>query len=352
MHPQCLPFANLVCLAAWLNEASLAIADLVQLSRYCGQRFDLTQAAGGNISVKFGRYMLIKSSGIHLADVDDRLGYSVVENDRLKLDMAADTHHPLDSYLQFSTTRPSIETFMHAGLGRYTVHLHPLQMNAVLTSKGARARIAELFPNAQVIDYITPGLKLACAINTDGEVQNQVIFLLNHGVIFATDQLSKMVPLIESTLNLFSEIIGFDDGAYKAVNVLATLLDNELGGIHAVYLCEDVQVQSRFIGLADIRPTFPDAVVYCGVAVLFLNNADAADLHRFVALHGIPKLIAMQSRLYIVDGSLQKCRDTESVIKSILMMQDALEPRSYLDETEVNFLNNWEAERYRRKLQK
>ena len=39
------------------------------ISRYCGERFDLVQAGGGNTSVKINDIMFIKASGFNLADI-------------------------------------------------------------------------------------------------------------------------------------------------------------------------------------------------------------------------------------------------------------------------------------------
>ena len=59
------------------------IKELVTISKYFGQRFDLIQSAGGNISVKFDDMMLIKSSGIILSDLTENYGYSIINNKKL-----------------------------------------------------------------------------------------------------------------------------------------------------------------------------------------------------------------------------------------------------------------------------
>ena len=42
------------------KEDKNLLKDLVEISKYFGQRFDLTQAAGGNSSIKIGKKMYIK----------------------------------------------------------------------------------------------------------------------------------------------------------------------------------------------------------------------------------------------------------------------------------------------------
>jgi hypothetical protein len=241
---------------------------------------------------------------------------------------------------------------MHATLAQYTVHLHPLAANTLLTAVGGREDIERLFPNAQVIDYITPGVSLAAAIKAGGETE-QVIFLINHGVIFSTTEYAAMLPLIEKTLARFeylAAVASLRIGDHARVNSLASALERLMGAPCMLYLCEDAEIAVRMEGLLNLRPTFPDAVVYCGAAVLHMPDLDVCALRLFVQAHGMPKLIVMQDRLYIADTSLRKCREIEAVLKSILLLQDPDRPRAFLDAAEVQFLNNWDAEKYRRQL--
>ena len=87
-------------LTYWVNENNLQFInfkniyykfknlydDLIKLknlSKYCGERFDLVQAGGGNISVKSYNLMFIKASGINLTNVDENNGYVTINNDLL-----------------------------------------------------------------------------------------------------------------------------------------------------------------------------------------------------------------------------------------------------------------------------
>lgn len=348
----CQAFPTVQSLDSWLSEIALAVNELVELSRACGMRFDLTQAAGGNISVKCGGHMLIKSSGIHLADVDKIQGYSIVDNDRLMRDLAEGLSPRPEQYVQFSTRRPSIETFMHAGLARYTVHLHPIQVNTILTATGAHDEITAMFPDAEVIEYITPGLKLAAAIEGK-QGPEQVIFLLNHGVIFSTAEYEAMLPLIEKTLARFNNLAATASlriSDHARVNSLAISIERCTGTPCTVYLSEDGVIAARMAGLQNMSPSFPDAVVYCGGGVLYTKEADEITIQKFIHEHGLPKLIVIHGRLYIADISLRKCRDVEAVVKSVLLLQDSSRPREILDAGEINYLNNWDAESYRKQL--
>lgn len=54
--------------------------ELIYLSKYVGMRSDYVQAGGGNISIKISdKNMIIKSSGVQLADIHKGYGITCVD---------------------------------------------------------------------------------------------------------------------------------------------------------------------------------------------------------------------------------------------------------------------------------
>ena len=341
-------FKGIRDLHSWMVDLNRETRHLKQMSRYCGERFDLTQAAGGNSSVKVGGLMLIKSSGYGLSDIDMKAGYSIVDNARLARDLLDGRAILLDEYLLFSKRKASIESYMHALLGKYTLHLHPLQVNEILTAVDGKARIEALFPEALVIDYVTPGRGIA-ELLLDRQHKG-VIFLMNHGLIITAATADEAITLLESVLQKCADHIGRNYSSHLEVNRLSALLNRVTGQDGLTYLSEDAVIRENFSQLDNIYPTFPDAVVYCGVEVLYLAAIDEQEVLAFMARRGMPKLLVFKNELYIFDASLKKCRETETVLKSVLLLNLTDGARTRLSEVEVNFLNNWEAEKYRKTL--
>ncbi len=341
-------FPSLCEFAGWIADWNKELQKLQILSRYCGERFDLTQAAGGNISFKLDGHLVIKSSGFLLSDIDLKSGYSIVDNTRLMNDLVGNHVQDLNEYLVFSKRKASIETFMHSVLGKYTLHLHPLQVNEILTGVEGRATISALFPDAMVIDYVTPGRAIADQILKQN--RNGIIFLMNHGLIITASEYGELVNLLEDILTKCEQYSGISYEKYKMVSALSVLLNNVTNLGHLVYLCEDTLIRENFSKLDNIYPTFPDSVVYCGSEILYLSELDEQEVRCFVSRSGTPKLVVFSNELYIFDASLKKCRETESVFKSVLLLREAASGQAYLSATEVDFLSNWDAEKYRKTL--
>ncbi len=152
----------------------------IALSRYAGSRFDLLQAGGGNSSVKLDDHrMLVKASGYFLSEVESGKGYVVVDypemvsllgtpakwadNDKRHRDSKVN-----DQVARATKTpgaRASIEVFLHAVLGRFVLHTHPVAVNIIASQANWDNNLVALFADALCIPYRTPGIELGAELN-------------------------------------------------------------------------------------------------------------------------------------------------------------------------------------------
>ena len=339
------------CFKALLQDFISIYCDLVELtkiSKYCGERFDLVQAGGGNISVKtLNDWLVIKSSGYNLTNIDTKNGYSVLDNRKIHQDIEIGQQNDVTSYNVFGTKRASIETYMHSILQKYTVHLHPIQVNRVLICETARDIINKVYPNSLIIDYLTPGI-LVCNKIKESYTNQNVIFLLNHGIIVTSDDINNIYRLIDDILITFEreqKLSGYFD-KYKFTNIISATLNLKYNINNVSYLVEDAIINTFFIQKKHLfkkNITFPDALVYCGMKKLEgLQSLDDSN--------ECPKIIIENNRLYISAISLAKCKEIEDVLKSELFILDSEMNKRYLPNEETNFLNNWDAEKYRKMI--
>jgi hypothetical protein len=116
------------------------------------------------------------------------------------------------------------------------------------------------------------------------------------------------------------------------------------------YLCQDEIINIYLNDKPELfkeKLTFPDCLIYCGVKILFgLNN-----IQQYKELYDeYPKIIVDNCRVYINSHSLTKCKEIEDVLKSNLLILDSEFQKVYLSNEEICFLNNWDAEKYRKLL--
>ena len=337
-------------LSKFFSEIHNELNNLKMISRYCGERFDLVQAGGGNTSVKINDIMFIKASGFNLADITKNTGYVCIHNKELLNDLSNNTIKKITDYNMYVKLRGSIETFMHSILKKYTIHLHPIQVNKMLILKNSKYIIQKLFPEALIIDYITPGLKVYNKISKkySGE---EVIFLINHGLIINTNEFDKIKVILDNIIDKCNSYYNFDYSKYKLTNKISKYIFNNYKIDVISYLSQDIIITKYIqnnIKLFTEKITFPDALIYCGVKPLIGNIEDIETY--FNNYNELPKIIIIENLLFIISNSLKKCKEIEDVLKANLLILDTKEKKQYLSQDEVCFLNNWDAEKYRQLL--
>ena len=332
-------------------EIYVELVKLKQLSKFAGERFDLVQAGGGNSSVKVGEWMFIKASGVNMANVDIKNGYVPLNNKRLLNDINKNSTMDVTKYNVFGNKRASIETFMHATLKKYTLHLHPIQVNRLLITKEAKPIVTGLFPEALIIDYLTPGIKICNEIVSKYNGEN-LIFLINHGIIVTSDSFAEIFEIVNKVITHFEKKQNMNYDKYKYTNILSNYINSQFDIDNVSYLSENRVIANYLLNnkhLFNEKITFPDALIYCGVKLLFINSL--TDINAYYEDYSeLPKIIIINNNVYINSISLGKCRDIEEVLLSNLIVLDSNSEKNYLSNDEICFLNNWDAEKYRKML--
>jgi rhamnose utilization protein RhaD (predicted bifunctional aldolase and dehydrogenase) len=363
-------FSDFTLLYSKMREISSELNKLKKLSKYVGERFDLVQAGGGNTSFKLNNIMYIKESGIHLTTIDETNGYVMIDNRLLKNDIENNTTKDVLKYNLFGNKkRGSIETFMHSILNKYTVHIHPIQTNRILVSNQAKEICNKLYPNSLVIDYLTPGIKVCNEIKKkyNGE---SLIFLINHGIIITSDSIGIIYYLLEDVINKFTEKDCMMFEKYKRTNEISKQINyvyfndaiNNINNINNTmintnkwiisYLSDDEVINKYYKEKRHLfieKPAYPDALIYCGV--IPLCSIETTDINDYKQKYDeLPKIVVYKDHIYTVSHSLQKCKEIEDVFKSNLMIMDTVYDKNYLTTEEICYLNNWDAEKYRKLL--
>ena len=196
------------------------LAQLIEISCAVGSREDYVQAGGGNTSVKSpdGRTMAIKASGTALTAMSELAGWVEVdvaavlsifetrELATLETDIReARVLEHFASAIVGGSGRPSVETALHAMLGRFVIHTHPVAVNAVNCGPGLKAlegitTAGELPP--LWVPYTDPGWRLAATIKSAADAYERehgrppaVLFMENHGLLVCAAEAKVCVEL-------------------------------------------------------------------------------------------------------------------------------------------------------------
>ena len=249
-------FGNFMDLKLYFEKYFKTIDELIFLSKYFGQSILNTQGPGGNISIKLDDIMFIKSSGFVLGNVSYNEGYCIVNNNKCIKLLETNKESELKDSKIFGYKIPSMETFFHAFMKKYTVHVHFTLSNIFFCSN--KDIVLNNFPyKYEIIKYIPPGLLLAWEVYKKYSKEVNIYFLENHGIIITCDSLNNIIDIYEKIYEYFN-------------NLLDNKFNLELNTFHInkeYYFKKNKSLIVRYIDypnkiLKKIKYCFPDLAIF------------------------------------------------------------------------------------------
>jgi NAD(P)-dependent dehydrogenase (short-subunit alcohol dehydrogenase family)/rhamnose utilization protein RhaD (predicted bifunctional aldolase and dehydrogenase) len=384
-----------------------ALSDLIRISNATGKDPTLVQGGGGNTSVKTddGKYMYIKSSGTALKDMDEQKGWrrlrldsvlSIIKDESLaRLDTArreTEVVNRLASACDDEVTdgaRPSVEAHLHAFLDKCVIHLHPNVVGAYVNAKNGKPELERLFkdesPPPLWVAYTDPGFMLAKRIAKDvSHYQNRfgkkpaILFLEKHGLCVSANNPGAALQLVHKVISrAASKLRQPKARKFKPPN--QELITNaklcirkaffEATGRYATlsYFCDNDIVsfwQQREAQKMLAAPALaPDELVYANGPAMWVQPSDikrgdsekiASSLTSEIKKGKKPSLAFLVKGIGLFVAGRKKVAATirDIVASSFFIRGNAyhLGGISSLNKRQQDFINQWEAEAFRKEL--
>ena len=337
----------------------MSLAEFADACREIGRDRALVQGGAGNISFKpTGMEMIIKASGLNLADVTREKGYVSLNHQTVR--------DFLSGFREISYSRqieagyieackaavigksdfvPSIETGFHVLLGNSVIHTHAVLITALVSAAGGKELIQEAFSGEDFVwvPYTTPGAFLSREVarrlrqaGKTGEENGLLIFLENHGPIVVADDMRQCLNRHNVMLDKARHFL-----AHKGVKIPDFKIPQLKEGQTAF--------QSRLVGMFMKQPNpenllgyqVPDAVVYCGCGFSF-NESDASRISLFGnGRVELPK-----------DTAINKQYMAEMLITMVynLLLELQFSRPKYIGKEDEMIIRGMLAEKYRQKI--
>ena len=342
-------------------DIAQSIFDLVDISQYAGNRADYTQGGGGNTSVKNEEkeLMLIKASGYRLKDMTENNAFVAVDKKKIydyyeNVDLSVKKDYEKESAEVSRSSvvelkglpilRPSVEVGFHAILKKYVIHTHSVYAN-ILTCSEQGEKIAEKIFNGKdfrfiFIPYINPGFELTLAMkNAIGEytektgIYPEVIFMKNHGLVVNSDDLKRVKTVNTEVNETIRNYFGLPDDFRKIT----------LNACDGVFVSE-TSVVGQFVSKNGLDKTFLDANPLYPDQLVYLNNV----------LNFSPEKMTVKGGKVFYKTDEKQATTLEETLAAYLYVMTVISKAgltvSKMNEKEVDFINNWEAEKYRRSV--
>jgi rhamnose utilization protein RhaD (predicted bifunctional aldolase and dehydrogenase) len=364
--------------------------NLVEISRYYGKNKEYVIAGGGNTSYKDDNFLWVKASGVSLEQIMAD-GFVCLSREKLKLVTAKkysndvsqreiEVKNDLNEAVVTETgRRPSVEASLHNLIDYpFVVHTHPTLVNSLLCSVNAKDLTSEILGNDVLfIEYTDPGYilfkKVSDELSTFKEKKGfspQVILLENHGIIVSGTSIGEIKRIYQDIekaildkIKVLLPICDISDFESKVATMVMNVYPNHGKLFFATAACDLINgfvKNSQSFVAVDTAYT-PDHIVYCKSHYLFMEDVEKKNITDNIAAfkekYGyLPKVVAIKNKgLLIVE---ENQASAEIVLELILNMMKIshharlLGGSKPMTPTQIAFIENWEAENYRKQMSK
>ncbi|NQU86195.1 MAG: SDR family NAD(P)-dependent oxidoreductase, partial [Mariniphaga sp.] len=283
-----------------------------------------------------------------------------------------------------SGLRPSVETSLHNLFDyNFVVHTHSTLVNGIMCSNQAAEKTLELFGEEVLyIPYSDPGYTLfkeiMDRINSFKLIFGKcpkVILIQNHGIFIAANTVeeigniySDIIKKLSTNFSNFSETkdLSVSDKLVNALPAIRVLLSDEklkvVTAFNTSRIDSFLKDEQNFEKVA--KPFNPDQMVYCLSEYLFIENSSDSEeiiqeaktkIEDFKIRKGVsPKVIFVKEEGVIVaeDSAVSVCyiKDMVNDFCQICQLTENFGGGHPLTYQQVEFIENWEVENYRKKI--
>lgn len=340
------------------------LKELQEISHTVGNSPDYVQGGGGNTSVKLNdELMAVKASGFKLTQITPQQGFVIVHYKNIReyydnVDLNSGIDYEKDSVAfvrqnvmemeGLQVLRPSVEAGFHSVLQKYVIHSHSVYANIVCCAQNGMELVEKIFGDKGYeclwIPYINPGFALTLKIR-EGVRQclkrkgkyPEVIFMENHGLIVSTDDCERTIVLHDQVNHSIREFFNISQGFPEIVL-------KEVG--QETYISQTGYLRD-FFKKNDVDTAFfeqwlcPDQLVYL-FGNISLNGVDnKLNIHtstgEIIYKTNKAQAQAMEETLLAFVYVVNKVKENGLMLKT-------------MSEKEVNFIKNWESEKYRKSM--
>ena len=331
-------FKNFIDLVNYFDKYFKIVNELIFLSKYFGQSNLNIQGPGGNISIKLDDIIFIKSSGAVLGNVSYNEGYCLANNKECLKLLESKKELELKNTKIFGYKIPSMETFFHAFMKKYTVHIHFTLSNIFFCSN--KKFNLDNFPyKYEIIKYIPPGLLLANAVYEKYSTECDIYFLENHGLIITNNNLNMIIEIYENIYKYFNNLLNnkFDD-EYNTFLINKNYYFNENRSLVVRYIDSTIYDYNM---LEKIKYCFPDLVIFIE-KIKVVSNLE--ELYQNLDNYNI---IILDKKIYLCAENLIKIYYlVELIDKYKILCEHSYQNLNMINDTK--YLQNMEQEKFRK----
>ena len=343
----------------YINNNNSLKNDLKELSVFLGDNLDWVQGAGGNTSVKENGILWVKASGYWLSDAQNNNIFVPLDRQTV-LDKIEQGIEDLNSARtlgkQYHSLRPSIETTMHALMQhRFVAHVHSVNVISFAVLKDSKKILNEKLDgiNWLWVPYVRPGLPLAKILYSLNVSNFDVIILANHGVVIGGDTKEEVLDIIEQVeTRLVRPMRGGFIDTNKAK--LESLVKTSEYRLPKHDFCHSLAKDDISIQILGKNSLYPDHVIFLGPGAIPVMSYEEFKSRLSVESSNLCyKVVVIKDIGVIVDQSLsENAEEMLHCLTNVLLRLNSRDELQHLTQNQEAELLGWDAEKYRKSIQR
>ena len=379
-----------------------ALKELIRISNVVGKDPSLVQGGGGNTSLKTddGKNMYIKASGTALKDMGAKQGWRRMAVEQTRAIITDESVAALEAQTRElevtnrlllvcnddlkTIARPSVEAHLHSFLKKCVIHLHPNVVGAFVNAKNGKAILEKLFADQKLpplwVPYTDPGFMLARRIaslvddyaGVHGD-KPSILFLEKHGLFVTENTPNAALKLTRHVIARGNEklkqfravkVKPADAEAINAARFCIRQAFFEATGEYANVTHHLSESIVAFMKLKDAAGMLkrgiltPDELVYANGPAMWLDKLNSKRIAARISAqikkgnkHSVA-FIAGGLGLFIA-GPEKIVSTVRDVVESSIFIRynaERIGGLAVLNNRQQQFINEWEAEAFRKKL--
>ena len=294
---------SFIKMQSFLNDYFKNINELVFLSKYFGQSLLNVQGPGGNISVKLDQLLFIKSSGCILGNISYTDGYCIVDKNECDK-MVKTNQNKITEAKIYGYKVPSMETYFHSFMKKYTIHLHFTPSNIYFCSSNP-INLEDFKYNHAIIDFYSPGIELANEIYKYYTHSCDIYFLKNHGLIITANEIMDVIAYFEYIFDYFNRKL---NNIYE--NEAICFLLNQIYNDNKMSVVVKIADKMPIEVFRNMQVCFPD------MAVFVKNITEIKSLEGFIENFINYDIILYKNKVYCIAGNITKLYSLLEILES------------------------------------
>jgi len=325
-------FTDYSLLCKFFTEYFKVTNELMFLSKYFGQSNLNVQGPGGNISIKLDDIIFIKSSGSVLGNISYNDGYCLANNRKCLELLELKKDLELKNTKLFGYKIPSMETFFHSFMKKYTVHIHFTLAN-IFFCRNEKYHLRNFPYYYKVVPYISPGIQLSESIKSLYDDETDIYFLENHGLVITNDNYLKLIEIYEFVYEYFNDLLNNAfDKEYQSFFIQKSIFNNFSKSVVVRNIAFPTDI------LYNIKYCFPDLAIFIE-KICIIDELSKVD--------PMSNIIIYKNGVYVVADTLQKCYYIIELLDKYKILCDySYDNLKIINDTK--YLQNMEQEKFRK----